>query len=109
MKSKPAMLKKYIPLGENPLRKSTHLRVAVFYSLGREGEPRGYSLSVQPVSIEDGWEKCTLYSGYRMFLAAVARASRKVEEQLCLQVVKDLEAKEGDAWLLVERATQEAK
>lgn len=100
-------MKQYISLEDNPGRETTHIRVSVWY--GKDEHPRGYFVSVVPLKIKDGWEICSLYSGYRRLLAEVKRASKKVEEQLWLGVLKELSDKTGKTWETVETVKQEAK
>jgi hypothetical protein len=99
-------MKQYISLEDKPGRETTHIRVSVYYS--KDQHPRGYALSVRPVKIKDGWETCLLFSGCSKFLKEVKRYSKKVEEQVCLEVLKELSDKTGNTWEMVEMVTQEA-
>lgn len=69
--------------------KATHLRISLFYKKGGinvftyENEPRGYYLSLSPVSREERngvvLESYTAFSGYKTCLHEVTRQTKKQE------------------------------
>ena len=65
------------------LKKATHLEIAVSYDLGGhsyftgQSSPRGYYLSVRPVTISGNMVSFDLFSGRRKFLLEATRFSQK--------------------------------
>ena len=82
-------MKRYIELKENAT--ATHLRVEIYYTLGGinyatyRQEPRGYYLSVVPVTRENRYgctmESFTAFTGVKQILKEVSRRSAKAEAQ----------------------------
>lgn len=82
-------MKKYIELKQN--NTATHLKVEVYYKLGGinyctyKQEPRGYYLSVSPVTLERGpgytMETYRAFSGVKQILKTVTRKSAKAEAE----------------------------
>lgn len=71
----------------NPNKKETHLRVRLFYSKGgwnvftSKSEQRGYYISLQPVTREGGFESFIAFSGCKVCVKEVKRASKKAEAE----------------------------
>jgi len=91
------------------LKNATHLEISVNYDLGGhnyfsgQASPRGYYLSVRPVTIRDNVVSFDLFSGRRKFLLETSRFSRKqlnfavelakgYEEELVAAVVAENQA-----------------
>lgn len=77
-------MKKYIKVKET--RKDVNfIKVEVYYSKDSWNQPRGYFLSVTPVYRENKgsyiMETFTAYTGYKMLLLEVTRASNKQYEK----------------------------
>ena len=79
-------MKKYIELKEN--HSATHLKIEVYYNLGGynaftgKSEPRGYYLSVSPVTLSHTdygvtLESYTAFSGLKLCIKEVTRKSEK--------------------------------
>jgi hypothetical protein len=83
-------MKKYIELHEKT-RNATHLLIELRYNLGGfnyftyKQEPRGYYLSVSPVTLEqrDGYtlESFTAFTGTKYLVKEVTRKSEKAEKE----------------------------
>lgn len=77
-------MKKYIKV-KNPNEKVNFIKTDVYYLKDGWSRPRGYYLSVTPVYREDRGniviESFTAYTGYKMLLLEVARASNKQYEK----------------------------
>jgi len=73
--------KEYIE--HNDLKDSTHLEVSVYYTKGgpnyfsRGVTPRGYYLSVKPVTLGESTVSYTMFSGYSHLLLETKRFSAK--------------------------------
>ena len=89
---------KYIERSD--LKGATHLEVSVYYTKGGGAVPRGYYLSVRPVTKRDGMVSFALFSGRRRLLFETSRYTAKqfaravemaegMEEELIEAVVKD--------------------
>ena len=69
------------------LKNATHLQVSVYYSkdginfLTGEATPRGFYLSVRPVSKGNGTIRFDLFSGQSIFLFGVSRFTSKQFDQ----------------------------
>lgn len=80
-------MKKYIELKPNAA--ATHIKIEVYYNLGGynvfsyRNEPRGYYLSVTPVTRENcgsyTTETVTAFSGVKQLIKEVSRKSAKAE------------------------------
>lgn len=64
----------YLALADNA-DGNTDIRVSVYYL--KDGNPRGYYLSVAPVRREEDFVSTVLFSGYRACLVEVKRASKR--------------------------------
>ena len=62
---------KYIERGD--LKGASHLEVAVYYTKGSGATPRGYYLSVRPVTVRNGMVSFDLLSGRRQLLFETSR------------------------------------
>jgi len=67
----------------NDLKGATHLEVSVYYTKGGANyfsggtTPRGYYLSVRPVTLRDGMKSFDLFAGCKKFLFETARYTAK--------------------------------
>jgi len=65
------------------LKNATHLEISVYYSKGGmsyfsgQASPRGYYLSVKPVTKRDGMISYEMFAGYKKFLFETGRYSDK--------------------------------
>ena len=98
-----SLYKNYLELEPEPAPniKATHLKVELYYSLGGlnvftyKGEPRGYYLSVSPVSRKGNWETYVAFTGLKQCILPVKRQTQKrAQEALrkmneCLQPLID--------------------
>ena len=95
--------KKYIE--RNDLNGASHLEVSVYYTKGGGTLPRGYYLSVRPVTKRDGMVSFELFSGQGRLLFEASRFTEKqfaravemargMEEELIEAVVMDNQAVE---------------
>ena len=72
----------------NPEKPGTTLDVECYYDLGGPNpfsgrfDPRGYFLSVSPVTREENWKSFTAFSGIRTCLQPANRFSQKTLEQV---------------------------
>ena len=66
---------KYIE--RDDLKGATHLEVSVYYTKGGGATPRGYYLSVRPVTKRDGMVSFDLFSGRRQLLFETSRFTAK--------------------------------
>ena len=96
-------MKKYIEL-KNTNRNATHLKIELYYSLGgynvftHKTEPRGYYLSVSPVSRSvttygATMESYTAFSGIKQCIKEVSRKSEKAArsaEEIAVNYENDL-------------------
>ena len=67
--------KKYIE--RNDLNGASHLEVSVYYTKGGGTLPRGYYLSVRPVTRRDGMVSFELFSGQCQLLFGASRYTAK--------------------------------
>ena len=98
-----SIYKDYLELEPEPIPnlKVTHLKVELYYSLGGlnvftyKGEPRGYYLSVSPVTRKGNWETYVAFTGLKQCILSVKRQTqKKAQEALskmndCLQPLID--------------------
>lgn len=75
----------YLALADNA-DGNTDIRVSVYYL--KDGNPRGYYLSVTPVRRDEYFESTVLFSGYRTCLVEVKRASKKAVEEALKEAVE---------------------
>lgn len=75
----------YLALADNA-DGNTDIRVSVYYL--KDGNPRGYYLSVTPVRRDEYFESAMLFSGYRTCLVEVKRASKKAVEEALKEAVE---------------------
>ena len=66
---------KYIERSD--LKGASHLQVSVYYTKGSGATPRGYYLSVRPVTKRDGMVSFDLFSGRRRLLFETSRFTAK--------------------------------
>ena len=98
---------KYIECGN--LKDATHLEISVYYSKGGlsyltgESSPRGYYISVTPVTKSNGMVRFTMFTGRRRLLLETKRYSDKqfaravemgkeIEPELTAAVMKEQQA-----------------
>lgn len=87
--------KKYIENGN--LKDATHLEVFVYYDKGGMSyftgkvSPRGYYLSVTPVTKRDGMVSFAMFTGYKQLLLETKRYSAKQFNQT-VEMSEDVEA-----------------
>lgn len=80
----------------NDLHDASHLQVSVYYGKGGlnflsgQSTPRGYYLSVKPVTKGNGTISYNIFSGQALFLFGTARFTAKQFEQ-AVDMAKDLE------------------
>lgn len=91
------------------LKGATHLEISVYYSKGGmsyftgQTSPRGYYISVRPVTMRDGMVSFELFAGRRQFLFETSRFTTKqferavdiakgVEDELIAAVVAENQA-----------------
>lgn len=79
---------KYIERGD--LKGATHLEVSVYYTKGGGAVPRGYYLSVRPVTKRDGMVSFDLFSGRRQLLFETSRFTAK-QFARAVKMAKDVE------------------
>ena len=95
-----------VKFGSSP---NTHLSIKVYYTLGGEGlfgtgkKPRGFYVSVTPITIKDGMVGFGLLSGKSWLVAEAKRNNSKTGEALAKQVRTELEHRYGGSWELVEQ------
>lgn len=92
-------MKKYLKI-KNPDRRANYLKVEVYYDLGGFSyatyteKPRGYYISVTPVTREDrgGYtmESFTAFTGYKHLLLEVKRSCQKQYEK-AVELSQDIE------------------
>ena len=86
--------KKYVERGD--LKGATHLEVSVYYTKGGANyfsggtTPRGYYLSVRPVTKRNNTTSFNLFSGRSRFLFETARFTAKQFER-AIEMAKDYE------------------
>ena len=88
--------KEYIKIVDN--NRATHLKCELYYDLGgmnfftHETEPRGYYVSVVPVSRSNGLESYTAFTGCKQLVQTCSRKSKKQQElaELKYKEVRDL-------------------
>ena len=79
---------KYIERSD--LKGATHLEVAVYYTKGGGAVPRGYYLSVRPVTKRNGMVSFDLFSGRRQLLFETSRFTAK-QFARAVKMAKDVE------------------
>lgn len=86
-----SLYKSYLELEPEPIPnlRATHLKVELYYSLGGtnvftyKDEPRGYYLSVSPVSRKGNWETYVAFTGLKQCILSVKRQTpKKAQEAL---------------------------
>lgn len=106
--------KTYVPA---PGPDATHVRVSVWYDLGGlnhfsgGSEPRGIYLSAAPVTLE-AWEgsrieRAKMFKGRKVLLEGLNRLSQKKLDAWVAVTERDLAARQGKAWALVEQVAAE--
>jgi len=97
---------KNIPTTEFP--GNTHLQVSVYYSKGGmnyfngQNQPRGFYVSVKPVTINGNMVSYEIFKGYSQFLFAVNRYSEK-------QLERAIEESKPIAEQIIEKLKSERK
>jgi len=96
--------KLYLPVRH---AETTHLVVSTYYSkapmsYGSGGmQPRGYYVSVYPVTRKDGLETTTLFHGLKRLLERTERLSGKRLEALMAESAAQVGARVGPVWDVV--------
>ena len=79
------IIKKYVKLQENPERRNNFIKIYVYYDLGgynyftHREKPRGYYITVVPVTRDGVCESFTAFTGCTELLTPCARKGKKAE------------------------------